>query len=367
MSDKHSELAEKEHRVRGFLEAAGLDAVAFSTQSNFAWATCGGDNHVVTASDLGVATALFTRKGDKFVLCENIEAARIATEETADLGFEHKSLNWFEGGLAELVSELGGASVGSDTGLNGTRNVDAQFAEYRFSLTPEEVERYRWVGRNTAECMAQTCRQIRPGMTEHEIAAALDSKLIERGMIPNVTLIATDERIERYRHPIPTEKKLERYAMLVICARRWGLIVSMTRLVHFGKIPAELRRKHDAVARVDATFLAHTRTGAVVGDVFRKALQAYAETGYADEWKLHHQGGPTGYRGREYRAISDTADTVRENQAFAWNPSITGTKSEDTIIASSDGFEVLSEISDWPMVEVEVAGTTIRRPDILEA
>ena len=361
-----SELAEKERRIQDFLAKAELDAVAFSLQSNFAWATCGGDNHVATASDLGVATALFTRSGRKYVICENIEAPRIQAEEIADLGFELESFHWYEGKLADTIRRLGGERIGSDTGIGGTRNIDSDFAPYRYSLTPPEIERYRRLGRGTAECMALACREVRPGMTEHEIAAALNVRLIALGITPNVTLIATDERIARYRHPIPTEKKLEKCAMLVTGAKRWGLIVSMTRLVHFGRISDDLRRKHEAVAKADAAFITNTRPGARVGDIVQKAIQTYADTGFAEEWKLHHQGGATGYRGRDYRATSESADVVLENQAFAWNPSITGTKSEDTIVASSGGVEIISEIPDWPMVEVEFEGQALKRPDILQ-
>ena len=41
-------------------------------------------------------------------------------------------------------------------------------------------------------------------------------------------MIATDDRVFRYRHPIPTDRRLEKHAMLVVCGRKWGLIVSAT-------------------------------------------------------------------------------------------------------------------------------------------
>jgi len=56
---------------------------------------------------------------------------------------------------------------------------------------------------------------------------------------------------------------------------------------------------------------------------------------------------------------------VVDNQAFAWNPSITGTKTEDNIIATSSGPIILSETDDWPKVTVDVDGKGIARPDVL--
>jgi antitoxin VapB len=180
-----------------------------------------------------------------------------------------------------------------------------------------------------------------------------------------VTLIAADERISKYRHPVPTDKKIDRYVMLVTGARRWGLVTSMSRLVHFGKLPDELKEKHKACVYVDTAFIHATRPGNSVSAIFNKGVEAYAEAGYPQEWTFHHQGGPTGYKGRDYRGTPNVQGVVQPNQAYAWNPSISGTKSEDTIIAMPEKTEVISEIPGWPMVEVTVDGTSYRRPDIL--
>jgi antitoxin VapB len=48
--------------------------------------------------------------------------------------------------------------------------------------------------------------QVRPGQSEHEIAAILGVETQRRGMTPIVDLIATDQRIFDYRHPVPTDK-----------------------------------------------------------------------------------------------------------------------------------------------------------------
>jgi antitoxin VapB len=57
---------------------------------------------------------------------------------------------------------------------------------------------------------------------------------------------------------------------------------------------------------------------------------------------------------------------VSEGQAYAWNPSITGVKIEDTILVGLTANEVLTEMPDWPAIEAEVDGRRYRRPAILE-
>lgn len=358
------EMREKERRAREIIRQEGLSALAITNVGNFAWLTCGKANWVGTGTDAGATTAVITADA-KYIVCDNIEAPRISDEEVAGQGFEFRTFPWHEGKDKAMAEIAGGRVVGSDVPMPNAKMVASSVDACRQALTDEEVERYKWLGLNAGQCLELAAREIRPGMTEHEIAALIDKHLYSRGIVPTLTLVATDERIDRYRHPIPTDKKLERCAMLVTGARKWGLIISATRMVHFGALPKELRRKHDAVMKIDAALISATRPGARIGDVFRKGTDAYAETGFGGEWKLHHQGGPTGYRAREFKAYETTDAVVLENQAFAWNPSITGTKTEDTIVATSSGPVVISSTGDWPSVEVGVDGLVTARPDVL--
>jgi len=135
--------------------------------------------------------------------------------------------------------------------------------------------------------------------------------------------------------------------------------------VHFGALSEELARIEQAVARVDATIIAATRPGGVVADIFQQIVAAYAEVGYPDEWRYHHQGGATGYESREFKATPHAIQIVQANQAYAWNPSIAGVKSEDTILVGESGNEIMTDVGHWPMIPVEIGGQVIQRPAIL--
>ena len=363
---RQDEVAAKLGRVRDWMAAEGHAAVALTTQANFAWITAGGDNHVASTTDAGVAPVVITAEG-QYLLANNIEAVRMAAEETGDLPFEIRQMNWWEEDRDALLAGIvSGGSIATDGAWPGSaKGCAGPIAALRWALLPPEIERFRELGRLSSQALTETANETAPGMTEHEIAGILGGKLVAQGCIPGVLLIATDERISRFRHPVPTDKRLERTAMLVIGARKWGLGLSATRLVHFGELPGELAEKHRAVCTVDACFTHGTKVGARVADIFAAALQAYVDTGFGDEWKLHHQGGATGYAPRDYRGGLNSPHVVLPNQAFAWNPSITGTKSEDTIIATPAGTEVLSPAVDWPMLQIEYGGDVVERPDIL--
>jgi len=360
-----SEFSQKQDRILALLEERKLDALLLRRVSSFAWATCGAASYVNTATTNGEVALLITPSG-RYLITNNIEATRLEQEEklTAQ-GWEFRVAPWHE--AQDAVAELTrGLRLGADGPYPDATDLSGDLARLRANLTPEEGERFQALGRLCAEAMDSAARAVRPGQTEYQIAGLLAHEAERRGVQAIVNLIATDERLFAFRHPLPTAKKLERYAMLVLCGRRWGLVCSITRFVHFGRLPDDLRRKAEAVAKVDATFITATRPGRSLSQIFRRATETYAETGFPDEWRLHHQGGPAGYEPREYLATPDSADVVSIGQAYAWNPSITGTKSEDTILVGKAGNEVLTAIENWPTLPVTVDDQEIARPAILE-
>jgi len=362
-----NEFERRQKQIEAFLEKRDLDGLLLQRVSSFAWATCGAASYVNTATTFGEATLIITPAG-RYLITNNIEATRLEQEEKlAEQGWEFRVGHWYKG--QEAIAELtGGLRLGADVSYPGTTDISAELARLRAVLSAEEIERFRTLSGVCAEAMDSAIRAVRPGQTEYQIAGLLAQEADSRGAQAIVNLIATDERIFSFRHPLPTDKKLDRYAMLVLCGRRWGLVCSITRLVHFGPLPDELRRKSEAVAQVDAAFISATRPGRTLGEIFEVAQKTYAQTGFADEWTLHHQGGPAGYEPREYVAVPGSRDVVAVGQTYAWNPSITGAKSEDTILVGEDGNEVLTTIGDWPMLSATVEGLAepTPRPGILE-
>jgi Xaa-Pro aminopeptidase len=361
-----NEMNDKLRRIGELLESKGLDALLLQRVSSFAWATCGAASYVNTATTEGASRLLITPER-RYVITNNIEATRLEQEEKlADQGWEFRVSPWHEAtdGLEELAR---GLKLGADGPYPGATDLSAEVARLRANLLPEEVERFRTLGNICAEAMNSAIRAVRPGQTEHQIAAQLAQETESRGAQAIVNLIATDERIFSFRHPLPTGKRLDRYAMLVLCGRRQGLVCSITRLVHFGPLPEDLRRKSEALARVDASFVISTRPGRTLGQVFAQAQAAYAQVGFADEWRLHHQGGPAGYEAREYLGTPGSPDVVLPGQVYAWNPSIAGTKSEDSMLVGPDGNQILTNIAGWPMISVggEGGAEPILRPAIL--
>jgi Xaa-Pro aminopeptidase len=360
-----TELNLKLERIRGILGKFDLDAILLRQTGNFAWATCGADSHINTADSIGIASLLITRT-NRSVVTNNIEAERLMQEEgLAAQGWELQFSPWFEGD-EHITGLTSGMKLGADTSFANALDLSHELATLRSQLTIAEGNRYRELGNLCALGMRQAIEAVQPGMSEYELAGLLAQSVESSGVQAIVNLVATDERIFSYRHPLPTAKQLRNYAMLILCGRKWGLICSVTRLVHFGQLPDEVRRKAEAVARIDAEMIVTTRPGNTLGNVFNRAQSAYAAAGFPDEWKLHHQGGSAGYAPREITATPASSEPILPGQAFAWNPSIAGAKSEDTILVGESSNEIITEMADWPTIGIQIGDQVIKRPAILE-
>lgn len=355
------------------LRANSLGGVLISSQPNFSWLTAGGTNGVDLSREPGAGALLVRNDGKRFVLANCIEMPRLLNEELAGEDFEPVEFAWeAEKASPTLLAARAltllnkNAALGSDVDVGSEAlPVDAGLARCRYQLTTSEIERYHSLGSDAARAMGKLASGLAPGETEREIARRCADVLAAHDIHAVVTLVAADERIRRYRHPVPTDRRWEKMVMLVVCGRRGGMIASFTRIVCQGAIPDELRRRTIAAARVNAKLLAATRPGTTGAELYQVAARAYAAVGFEGEQLLHHQGGACGYRTRDWVAHPASAETVRPQQAFAWNPSITGTKIEETCIVAEDGVELLTSRSDWPQIPFAIDGRDYFSPDIL--
>lgn len=215
------ELELKLGRIQDLLEKHSLDGLLLRQVDNFAWATCGASSFVNTATSLGAASLLILPES-RYLITDNIEAARLEHEEhLRGQGWEFRITPWYaeNEALADLTN---GLKIGADGPSANAQDLSSALSRLRAALTPEEGVRFRKLAHYCAEAMDATIRAIRPGVTEHQIAGLLAQEAVGRGVQPIVNLVATDERVFHFRHPLPTGKHLESYAMLVLCGRMWG-------------------------------------------------------------------------------------------------------------------------------------------------
>jgi Xaa-Pro dipeptidase len=379
----------KRQLFQSFLLERDAGAILLSKRSNFACLTVGGRNYVNAGSELGASSVLLTAKGEMRYVGNNIEQPRVLDEELKGFDAQARSFFWYEA-IDSALSGFSHLKVISDDGSAG-ENVHKYLDHVRSLLTDVEVDKYRVLGKMAAECMTEVCSNTLKGMSEQEVAADLVCAKARRGVTAPVVLVAADDRIAKYRHPLPTEsgllaagpdaheKRIEQYVMVVGCFEKEGLVVSLTRFKAVAALDEEILDRCRRIVCVDADIMAATRPGVTLGAVLEEGQRAYQRYGFtprsADplkegEWQNHHQGGLTGYDTRTILAVpgdptpilsTQYPDRLKEffgvettfAQAFAWNPSAPGVKSEDTFILHGDGSkEIVTKTPEFPQADL---------------
>src|SRR5215207_317575 len=333
----------RHEKLLELMDRRNLGALLLRRSANFAWYTNGADNRVDHASPFGVADVLITRDTE-YIFTNNIEAPRMRQEQTPN--FEVVEHPWYGQEAATLREVVGESSLGTDFPLENALDVSSEITPLRYVLDPDALERYRRIGADAATAIAEAANSLEPGMSEYEAAANLAAACRRRGLFGSVLLAAAGDRIARYRHPIPHGDTIEQRAMLVVSAERGGLYANVTQIVDIGEPDKELKRRLEACETILRRMREEaTRPGRTLVDAFEDCQRFYAEEGFSDEWKLHHQGGMTGYGSREVIATPATLQEIQVGQAFAWNPSIRGAKAEETFVLTESGPEVITRVS----------------------
>ena len=75
----------------------------------------------------------------------------------------------------------------------------------------------------------------------------------------------------------------------------------------------------------------------------------------SSKWLLEEQGASLLYLAGARSVTScraRQAEVVQPRQAFAWNPTVTGSKIEDTALLIDDRIDVITSTPDWPAISL---------------
>jgi Xaa-Pro aminopeptidase len=323
-AERSKEVTQRLGLVREALDSRDADAVLIRLRHNFAWLTLGGDNHILSATEVG-ATYLLVTASEALVVAPTNEEARIRDEEVAGLGLPFEVIPWYEPAAAEAF-----ARSRAHKRLATEAELESDLVTHRSALGPIEHARLRWIGDRVVTAIDTAANGVVDGDSEQSAIGVMQRLLTQDGIWSPVVLAAADERIVRYRHPLPTDQPVHRRLMLIVVGERWGLNVALTRMRDLVPPDAETSRRQALTETVLERMRAASAPGATLGGVLAETQRAYSDAGFPDEWTLHHQGGTIGYRSREVIATPGNETPIVDGMAFAWNPSITGAKAEST-------------------------------------
>jgi len=333
--------------IRDLMKAKGLDAFVLRRNPNLAWAIAG-RAHVPTTIDAACFDLIITQ--DSATAITNVvEAPRLIAEELPNEVIV-KTVKWSEGRDPQLPA---GSKVGSDQPGADRIDLGVEVEMMRASLIASDVERFKEICIDAAVALGNAMKQVESTDREIDVAGLISHSLWKADLEVAFLGVAGQERVSKFRHPLPTDAVIGNRVSASICAKRKGLIASVTRIVTFGQVTDTMINDYTSIFKVEAALLDATMVGKAFSEPINAAIAAYLANGFdADEWTKHHQGGPTGFLPRDWPANQATTRLIAENQPIAWNPTGKGWKAEDTILATTSGAKLLTIDPEWPAFEV---------------
>jgi Xaa-Pro aminopeptidase len=334
--------------LRDLMKTKGLDAFVLRRNPNLAWAIAG-RAHVPTTIDMACFDLIITH--DSATAITNVvEAPRLIAEELPS-EVSVKTIQWSEGRDPLLPT---GSKVGSDQPGADRIDLGIEVEMMRASLIESDLARFQNICIDTAVALGNAMKQVESTDREIDVAGLITHSLWQADLEIAFLGVAGQERVHRFRHPLPTDSVVGNRVSASICAKRKGLIASVTRIVTFGEVTDQMIADYTSIFKVEAALLDATIVGNSFSDPINAAIAAYPANGFdTDEWTKHHQGGPTGFLPRDWPANKGSTRLIQSNQPIAWNPTGKGWKAEDTIIATNSGVKLLSVDPEWPSFEVK--------------
>ena len=343
--------------LRELIKEKGLEAIVLRRNPNLAWAIAG-RAHVPATIDAACFDLIITH--DSATAITNVvEAPRLIAEEFPS-EVSVKTLAWSQGRDSSLPT---GSKIGSDQPGGDRIDLGIEIEIIRGSLIDADIARFNEICSDAASALGMAMKEVTTTDREIDVAGLITKSLWRSNLEIAFLGVAGQERVTKFRHPLPTTSPVGNRVSASICAKRKGLIASVTRILTFGSIADEAIASYESIFKVEAAIFEATIVGKPFSDPMNAAISAYPKNGFdKDEWQQHHQGGPTGFLPRDWPANEATARLIAENQPIAWNPTGKGWKAEDTILATKSGVKILTQDSQWPSFQVN--GRT--RPFILQ-
>ena len=339
--------------IREKLSAYGIDAMLLTNEANRFYAS----GFHSTGTD---GAALVTKDGTYYWTDSRyIEAARQqvtdAVIELTTPGHGYTAL------LSEAVERHGIRTVGFEdeymtvAALKEYRDkVKAEFrgatkllTGLRMVKSREETEALIGAQRIAEKALAEICNDIKPGVTEKEIAAKLTYLMLRYGAenLSFSPIIASGANGSK-PHAVPTEKEImdgEFVTMDFGCVYR-GYCSDMTRTVAVGHVSEEMDTVYHTVLRAQLAGIAAARAGVPGREVHNAAEKVIADAGYG-EYFGHGFGHGVGVEIHEPPRASATwreplpAGAVISAEPGIYLPGRFGVRIEDVIIIQDGGCE----------------------------
>ena len=333
----------------------GLDAILLTSEANCYYA----------AGFMGEGIALVTRRGSwYFTDSRYTEAADKAIGDAAVIREVSR-----EKPFSVLINEALAEAGAEKAGFEEQRMTVAEHAVYseklHCTLTPasslmtelrgskdeEELSCMTAAQRIAEGALEQILKEIRPGMTEKEIAARLNYLMVSAGAEKTAfdTIVASGPN-GSMPHAVPGMRKVREGDFITMdfgCVYK-GYCSDMTRTVALGRPSDEMRNVYDIVLQAQLAGIAAAKagvTGAVIDGAARKVIQdagygVYFGHSFGHSLGIDIHEAPNAAPGND-KPMPDGAVVSAEPGIYL--PGKFGVRIEDVMILRPDGAQVITK------------------------
>lgn len=333
----------------------GLDAMLLTSEANCYYAT----------GFMGEGIALVTRRGSwYFTDSRYTEAADKAIGNAAVIREVSR-----EKPFSVLINEALAEAGAEKAGFEEQRMTVAEHAVYseklHCTLTPasslmtelrgskdeEELSCMTAAQRIAEGALEQILKEIRPGMTEKEIAARLNYLMVSAGAEKTAfdTIVASGPN-GSMPHAVPGMRKVREGDFITMdfgCVYK-GYCSDMTRTVALGRPSDEMRNVYDIVLQAQLAGIAAAKagvTGAVIDGAARKVIQdagygVYFGHSFGHSLGIDIHEAPNAAPGND-KPMPDGAVVSAEPGIYL--PGKFGVRIEDVMILRPDGAQVITK------------------------
>ncbi|MFL5470194.1 MAG: M24 family metallopeptidase [Gemmatimonadaceae bacterium] len=217
----------------------------------------------------------------------------------------------------------------------------------------DEVALIRQAGEFAITALKQTLKEVRPGMTELNVAGILEKALRDEGSedFPFATIVASGPRAA-LPHARASSRVIERGDLLLLDfgAQYKGYCSDVTRTVVVGRATDEQRALYSIVQHANAVASKSVRAGMKGQEADGLARRYIEEQGYGDAFG-HSLGHGLGLEVHEAPRLAKTVETplgagaVVTIEPGIYRPGWGGVRIEDDVHLAPNGPEILTDFT----------------------
>jgi len=231
------------------------------------------------------------------------------------------------------------------------RRMDKQLREIRLRKTPEEADCIRRAQGIAEQAFGYILENLKPGMTEREIALELDYAMLRGGAqaLSFETIAVAGENGSK-PHGVPGERKIRTGDLLTL---DFGAVIDgwhsdMTRTVAIGEPGKEQRKLYGIVLEAQQAALEKLGSGVACREIDKAARDVIENAGYGEHFR-HGTGHGVGLEIHEAPNLSrKSKDVLAPGMVVTVEPGIylpgnCGVRIEDMALITGTGYENLTK------------------------